>query len=242
MSKKHILQKRELISNYGIRKIIWNGFVDPVVNKGVIAMSWYNPSQDEAAEEYYASKSRYANAANQRASAIKTLENYSAEKNQALSAIESCRSDKLNFEKRIIDIKTIIGAIEGSGGGSSLISAMGADLPTLINQFNGSAQQTDTSYQGSIICKDLVTACFLDVFKNKTVFEDSLLSGSLEMFRNEVLRLQEALQNLEEQLNNLTNMVGELTSKINMYQAEQADWRKVMVSSAYEMNHFKNYM
>ena len=148
----------------------------------------------------------------------------------------------MNFEKRIEDIQTIIGAMEGSGGGSSLISAMGADLPTILNQFNDSAQQTDGSYQGSIKCPDFTAASFLNVFKNKGVIEDTLLSGSLEMFRNEVQRLQEALQNLEQQINQLSGLVGELTSKINLYQMEQADWRKVMVSSAFEMNHFKNYM
>ena len=105
--------------------IIWNGSGNLANEKEVIVMSWYNPSQDEAAEEYYASKSRYANAANQRASAAKAAENCSYEKSQALSAIESCKNDKLNFEKRIEDIQTIIGAMEGSGGGSSLISAMG---------------------------------------------------------------------------------------------------------------------
>lgn len=222
--------------------IIWNGSGNLANEKEVIVMSWYNPSQDEAAEEYYASKSRYANAANQRASAAKAAENCSYEKSQALSAIESCKNDKLNFEKRIEDIQTIIGAMEGSGGGSSLISAMGADLPTILNQFNDSAQQTDTSYQGSIKCSDFIAASFLNVFKDKGVIEDTLLSGSLEMFRNEVQRLQEALQNLEQQMNQLGGLVGELTSKINMYQVEQADWRKVMVSSAFEMNHFKNYM
>lgn len=222
--------------------IIWNGSGNLANEKEVIVMSWYNPSQDEAAEEYYASKSRYANAANQRASAAKAAENCSYEKSQALSAIESCKNDKLNFEKRIEDIQTIIGAMEGSGGGSSLISAMGADLPTILNQFNDSAQQTDDSYQGSIKCPDFTAASFLNVFKNKGVIEDTLLSGSLEMFRNEVQRLQEALQNLEQQMNQLSGLVGELTSKINLYQMEQADWRKVMVSSAFEMNHFKNYM
>lgn len=223
-------------------RIIWNGSGNLANEKEVIVMSWYNPSQDEAAEEYYASKSRYANAANQRASAAKAVENCSYEKSQALSAIESCKNDKLNFEKRIEDIQTIIGAMEGSGGGSSLISAMGADLPTILNQFNDSAQQTDSSYQGSIKCPDFIAASFLDVFKNKGVIEDTLLSGSLEMFRNEMQRLQEALQNLEQQMNQLSGLVEELTSKINMYQVEQADWRKVMVSSAFEMNHFKNYM
>ena len=222
--------------------IIWIGSGNLAKEKEVIVMSWYNPSQDEAAEEYYASKSRYANAANQRASAAKAAENCSYEKSQALSAIESCKNDKLNFEKRIEDIQTIIGAMEGSGGGSSLISAMGADLPTILNQFNDCAQLTVGSYLGCFKCPDFTAASFLNVFKNKGVIEDTLLSGSLEMFRNEVQRLQEALQNLEQQINQLSGLVGELTSKINLYQMEQADWRKVMVSSAFEMNHFKNYM
>ena len=72
--------------------------------------------------------------------------------------------------------------------------------------------------------------------------DDSLLSGALEMFKNEITRLENALKDLETQMNNLTNMVNELTSKINMYNVEQANWRKVMVSSAFEMNHFKLYM
>ena len=61
-------------------------------------MSWYNPSQDEAAEEYYSSKSKYNNAANQRAAAMRAADGCSMERTQALSAINSCMSDKLNFE------------------------------------------------------------------------------------------------------------------------------------------------
>lgn len=205
-------------------------------------MSWYNPSQDEAADEYYSSKSRYTNAANQRYAAARAAESCCAEKAQALTAINSCMSEKLNFERRIEDIRIIVGAIEGTGGGSSLISAMGADLQSLISKFNSIAQQTSTSYQGSMKCTEVKPVSLFDVFKNKSVVEDGYISEALQKFKDEITRLEEALKNLESQMNNLINLVNDLTSKINMYNAEQANWRKVMVSSAFEMNHFKLYM
>ena len=206
----------------------------------VNSMSWYNPSQDEAADEYYSSKSRYTNAANQRCAAARAAENCCAEKSQALNAINSCQNDKLNFERRIEDIRQIVYALEGGSG--SLVSAIGADIPTLISRFNKSVEQTDSSYKGSIFCRDIKPISWCSIFQNKNVGDDSLLSGALEMFKNEITRLENALKDLETQMNNLTNMVNELTSKINMYNVEQANWRKVMVSSAFEMNHFKLYM
>lgn len=205
-------------------------------------MSWYNPSQDEAADEYYSSKSRYANAANQRYSAMRAAEDCYAEKAQALATIDSCMSEKLNFERRIEDIRIIVSALEGSGGGNSLINAMGADLPSIISKFNTSAQQTDMSYQGSMKCHDIKPASLFDIFKGKSVTEDSLLSSALDMFKNEITRLEEALQNLETQINNLTNLTDELTSKINMYNAEQISCRRIMINCAFEMNHFRLYM
>lgn len=203
-------------------------------------MSWYNPSQDEAADEYYSSKNRYTNAANQRYAAARAAESCCAEKAQALSAISSCQNDKLNFERRIEDIRQIVYALEGGTG--SLVSAIGADIPTLISRFNKSVEQTNESYRGSIFCRDIKPINWCGIFQNKNVGDDSLLSGALEMFKNEITRLENALRDLETQMNNLTNMVNELTSKINMYNAEQADCRIIMVRSAFELNHFKLYM
>lgn len=204
-------------------------------------MSWYNPSQDEAADEYYSSKSRYAAAANQRNEAIKAAASCSLQIGAAQAAIASCQSDKINFEKRIEDIRTIVGAIEGSSDGF-LTFAMGGSLPDIISEFNTSAQQAGTSYQESIKCSDIKSADFADVFRNKSVAEDSLLSDALHMFKDEISRLEEALQNLENQINNLTNLTDELTKKINMYNIEQSDCRRMMVNCAFEMNHFKLYM
>ena len=211
------------------------------ISAAVNSMSWYNPSQDEVADEYYSSKSRYTNAANQRYAAERAAENCCAEKAQAQRAIASCMSDKINFEKRIEDIRTIIGALDGSASGV-LVSLLGADIPSLITKFNSAAQQTGESYKGSMKCLDIAAASIADIFRGKTVEEDAWLSDALQKFRDEMARLQQALQDLQNQINALEATVTDLTSKINMYNAEQADWRKVMMSSAFEMNHYRSYM
>lgn len=206
----------------------------------VNSMSWYDPSQDEAADEYYSSKSRYTNAANQRYAAKRASENCCAEKAQALNAIDFCRSDKLNFERRIEDIRQIVYALEGGGG--TLVSAIGADIPTLISRSNKSVEQTDSSYRESISCGDITPVSWCSVFRNKNVGDDPLLSSALEIFKNEITKLENALRDLEAQMNDLNRIVEELTSKINMYTVEQEHCRSIMMSSAYEMNHFKLYM
>lgn len=201
-------------------------------------MSWYNPSQDEAADEYYSSKSRYNNAANQRCAAMRAAENCCAERASALSAIDSCISDKINFEKRMEDIRAIIGAIEGSSGGC----VIGSSIPEVISIFNEFAKKNDESYKGGIKSPDILAASIFEVFKGKSVDEDPHLSDALQKFKDELARLEKAISELQAQMNSLSDLISDLSSKINMFNVESANWRKVMISSAFEMNHFKGYM
>ena len=205
-------------------------------------MSWYNPSQDEAADEYYASKSRYMNAASQRNSSMRAATACTMEKAAVAGIIGTCTSQKLNFEKRIEDIRTIVGAIEGNGGGNILISSMGGDLPNIISAFNASVGDADMSYHGSMKCSDITPANLSEVFRSKSVTEDSWLSNALTMFKNEITRLEQALQDLQNQINTLNDLTDELTSKINMYNAETISCRRIMVNCAFEMKHFRMYM
>lgn len=205
-------------------------------------MSWYNPSQDEAADEYYASKSRYMNAASQRNSSMRAAIACTMEKAAVAGIIGTCTSQKLNFEKRIEDIRTIVGAIEGNGGGNILISSMGGDLPNIISAFNASVGDADMSYHGSMKCSDITPANLSEVFRSKSVTEDSWLSNALTMFKNEITRLEQALQDLQNQINTLNDLTDELTSKINVYNAETISCRRIMVNCAFEMKHFRMYM
>ncbi|MCR4645647.1 MAG: hypothetical protein K5695_09605 [Oscillospiraceae bacterium] len=164
------------------------------------------------------------------------------EKVQALSAISSCTSEKLNFEKRVEDIKQIIAILEGSMGGGLIASMLGANIPEVISKFNSSAQEADTSYRESMKCSDVPAASIMETFRSKTVEEDPNLSDALQKFKNEVARLEQAIRDIEAQLNSLSALVSSLSSKINAYNAESDSLRHVMNSCAYEMNHFRSYM
>lgn len=204
-------------------------------------MSWYNPSQDEAADAYYSSKSRYSNAASQKQAASRAEGRAASERAQAQREIASCQTDKLNFEKRIEDIRHIVSALDGSATGP-LVGMIGADIPTLIAGLNGSLQETDAAYRSSIVCPEIPAASFYDSLRSKSVGEDSLLSAALQKFRDEIARLQQAIAELEAKLKALSALVSDLNAKIRSYQAAQADWGRVMQSSAYEMDHYRRYM
>lgn len=205
-------------------------------------MSWYNPNPDEAAEEYYSSKSRYNNAAAQKHAAMKAAEKCWDERNRTQCALQSCVSDKLNFEKRVEDIRAIIGVISGTTGGSIFGILGGMNVPDVISAFNSHAQKTDDSFKGCMKCSDIVATSIHEVFKSKSVDEDLNLSDALQQFRNELARLEQAIKDIQAKMDSLSNLVNDLSAKISSFNAEAMDWRKVMVSSAYEMNHYKGYM
>lgn len=203
-------------------------------------MSWFNPSQDEAADEYFSSKSRYNNAAYQRNAALRSANKCRAEKTQAINAKNACIKNKVNFERRIEDIKAIIGAISGVPCEGMILS--GINVPNTIISFNNVASETDNSYKESMKCSGITATSILDTFKSKSIDEDYNISTALQMFRAELERLKQAVRELQIQMNNLTATIDSLNSKINAYNAEASSFRKVMVTSAFEMNHFKGFM
>ncbi|MBE6843089.1 MAG: hypothetical protein E7510_09725 [Ruminococcus sp.] len=205
-------------------------------------MSWHNPNQDEAAEEFYSSRRRFANAATQKYAVTKAAERCWDERNQTQHAIRSCMSDKLNFEKRIEDIRMIIGVISGAIGGSMFGIVDGMNIPDVISSFNNHAKKTDESFRECMKCSEIVAASIHEVFKSKSVDEDLNLSDALKQFRDELARLEQVVRDLQTQMDNLSALVNDLSAKISSLNAEAVSWRKVMLSSAYEMNHFRKFM
>ena len=183
---------------------------------------------------YYASRNRYIKAANQLDSTKKALKSCRAEKTKALSDISSCRSNKLNFEQRIEDIKSIIAVIEGTSVSGILGSVLGVTVPESISSFNKMAQETDQSYRESIRCGDIASACVHEVFRSLTVEEDGNLSNALQGLKNEVTRIEQALR--------LYNRIDELTSQINSYNIDVSHCHREVLSSSFEMAHFRKYM
>ena len=205
-------------------------------------MSWFNPSQEEAADHYYSSKRQYSEAASRRDYARRQEAECSAEKSRNINAINSMRSDKLNFEKRIQDIKKVVAVLDGGSGGGALATLIGGTIPDVISDYNSSAQTAAGSYREAIRCSDCAAADLYIVFRGKSVDEDIELTSAVMMFENEIQRLEQALEDLQNNINNAMNNIDQLTSRINSLRIEQSSCRSRMISSAYEMNHYRGYI
>ncbi|MBQ8298177.1 MAG: hypothetical protein IJX77_10395 [Ruminococcus sp.] len=199
-------------------------------------MSWINPTPDEAADGYYASKRKYSEAASQRYASQRAEEGYRAERSRTLGAIASCASDKINFERRIEDLEKIIGMMQGTGGFFS------EDVPGAISTANSSLAQADNSYRSCIKCDSLAAPDMTDIFRNKAVEEEQNSASALQGFISEKARLEQAVIELQAQINALSAAVDTLSQQIRSCNAEQASLSKIMAGSAYDISHYRRYM
>lgn len=197
-------------------------------------MSWSNPTPQEAEDNYYYYKNRYNNAASEKALSERREANYNAQRTSTINQMNSVSSQKLNFEKRLEQIGVIIKMLEGSTGIN--------DVPSIIARGIQSVKRTDESYQTAIRLGGVAPAAFASIFDVKTVTGDANSSSALSKYKSEYARLQQAIADLQSQLASLSAAVDSLNSAIRSCNAEQASLRSSMLSSAYEMNHYKKYM
>lgn len=199
-------------------------------------MPWVNPTPEEAKEEYDYSRSKYMQAASEKAASERAEQSYIDQRKTAMSTIQSCKTDKTNFEKRIKQIEEIIKMLEGRGGFFS------EDVPESITNANTSSQKADQSFKSCIKCDGISSASLDDVFHSKSVEEDSNSNNALNAFKNEKARLEEAVENLERQISSLSSSINDLNTQIRNCNSTQASLRHSMNGYAYEMSHYKRYM
>lgn len=202
----------------------------------MVNMSWNNPSPEEAEEAYYSCRNKYIAAANQRYSAERSQNALTRHRNETLSTIEDCRSEKMNFNLRIEQIGEIIKCLEGSGG------MLCSNVPESIEGANTALDRTDESYRSSVRCEGIAVTQLNDVFKTKTVCEDANSNDALEQYKAEKLRLEQVVEELERKMDMLTEQTENLSRKINECISLKYSGRIQMNSFAYSMNHFKKFM
>lgn len=200
-------------------------------------MSWYNPTPEEASEEYSYYKHRYSDAAAQRSASMRLEDSYVSERNAANSQLSSLSSQKLNFEKRLEGIDNIIKMLEGTGGWFS------TNVPSTITKAVSSIQKTDASYHQSIrMTGGTAAASLATAFRTKTVDEDANSASALQGYKTERAKLEQNIIDLNNQIASLSGMISSLNGKINACNADQASLQRTMNESAYVMNHYKRYM
>ena len=196
-------------------------------------MSWSNPTKEEAEEEYYNSKRNYQNAS-YNYNRLKNTENSERQNFENIkSQYQSSFSQKINFQKRIKDLDEIIQIMERSG----ILS-----LPDSINNANQAIKNADESYKGCIKCTGINSADICEAFSLNTVEGDSDSNSALNDFKKEKQRLENSVKEIESNIQNLHSQAESTATRIRSICDQQSNYRNIMKSSAYTMNHYKKYM
>lgn len=197
-------------------------------------MTWSNPSAEEAEDNYKYYKSRYNNAASQKSQLDQQAKNYARQKQDYANKMSEASSQKLNFEKRLEQIKDIVRMLEGNSPVN--------DIPSAIARGLKSVMQLNQIYPKAVAVAGVAAASIMDSFDVKTVTADPYSSSALTGYKNEAQRLEKAIIDLQNQINSMSSAIAALNSKISSCNAQSASLQKSMYSSAYEMNHYKKYM
>lgn len=198
-------------------------------------MSWNNPTQEEAAESYSNARSRYVNAANQYNSNNRAMDSCRSEMSGVKNQYVSCWSNKINFQKRIEAIGSIIKILEGNGGWFS------DNVPSAISEADKNVQKADESFKQCIRCDGISPPDMATVFKCKSVQEDQDSAEALQAYKNEKARLERAVEELDRSMKQLEAKSNELVARMNNINAQQQALRRSMAGSAFEMAHYRKY-
>lgn len=193
-------------------------------------MGWNDPSYDELLDDYSASKKQYENAAYNWNSQNKKYSEYTSQRKQLNSQLDSIKSANLNFEKRLEGVKKIIGNLDGSGGGFFKVS-----VPDTISKATKSLEAASDSFKSCIRHSGLLSASLRDVFAVKGVPMESHSATALDLYRSEKARLEQAIEENKKQIAAMSDQISALTKQINACSSEINAYRRTMNSSADDM-------
>lgn len=199
-------------------------------------MSYWNPTPDEAYDQYYYNKRKYEQAYSQQ----KTLDRQrsSLENQQAYQKdnIKNLRNDKLNFEKRLKGLKDIIDKLESSGG------MFKKTVPASISATDRLITEMANAYERSIVVTGISRSDISNAFKVKQVSAHHASSSALQEYKVKYAELQTAIENVNKSINNAENEIRSLKSRISDINDMQRQLRMSMRNYTMNMNHYRSYI
>ena len=198
-------------------------------------MSWLNPTEEEAEEEYRYYKKKYNSAYNSLNASERNEQNCINIRNSAQKKVDAAKTQKKNDEKRLKEIKDILKILEGSGGWFS------SDIPGAIEKNNNAVDAADESYRKCIRCDGITAADIGKIFRVDTVEQNAGSAQALSAFRAEVRRLEQSIDSLKNTIATETARAEDMRTQINRCNSEQRTYRNTMNNALYNMNHYKKY-
>ncbi|MBR6102521.1 MAG: hypothetical protein IKP95_08845 [Ruminococcus sp.] len=193
-------------------------------------MSWSNPTQQEAQDCYDEARSRYNNAAEGYCQCKSAYENTFSEYSSAKNQCNSMQGDKLDFQKRLADLESVLSLLRENG-----------KVNETVGDYNKSADSAGSALKGCVVCDGVNCPDLATVFKSKDVDDDQDSALAHQILKSEKARLENAIKEVDAQISAMEQNLTDLTKRMNSLFSQQCSYKNVMNASAFDMNHYKNY-
>jgi len=199
-------------------------------------MSYWNPTPDEAYDQYYYNKRKYEQAYSQRKTLDRQKTSYESQQAYQKNNINNLKNEKLNFEKRLKGLKEIIEKLESNGG------VFSKNVPAAISATERPVTEMTTAYERSIIVSGISSSDISSAFKVKQVTAHYASSNALQGYKRKYDELQTAIENVNRSIANAENEIRNLKNRINEINDMQRQLRSSMNNCTMNMNHYRRYI
>ena len=143
----------------------------------------------------------YEEAKANRNKAASAVDTYKSQKKTQESNLSICKSQKINLEARLADVKAIISLLDNK-------------VPSAIGKANKAVGIADEKYSSAIKCSSVAASSVQNAFYIKGVHEDGNSANAYQRCQAEKKRLEEGIEELRIRMNSINNAIYTLNSNI----------------------------
>lgn len=176
-------------------------------------------TKEEAKYYYNKYTQAYEEAKANRNKAASAVDTYKSKKKTQESNLAMCRTQKINLEARLADVKAIISLLDNK-------------VPSAIGKANKSVGTANEKYSSAIKCSSVAAASLQTAYFTKGVHEEGNSADAYQRCQAEKKRLEEGIEDLRIRMNSISNAINTLNSNIrtatnsaNAYHSEMNSYR-----------------
>lgn len=193
-----------------------------------MASWWCTP--EEAEDEYYNQRSICNSARNSYESARSQRNAVENQWGSCSNSIDSCRAQKLDFERRLHELQEIVALMERTSGDNCPNGA--------ADRANNTARTANGLYSDSVRCSGVPNNDIAQAFRTQSVTENAFSGRALELLRAEAQRLEEAIRRLNEQIRRLEEEAERLRRQAEELSNQMQGCLARIDECTYSMHHF----
>lgn len=197
-----------------------------------MSWAWNCTSATEAEEAYRYYAARYQEAVQEKGWLEKQENTYKAQRAQLKTSISTNKQQKVNLEKRVRDIDSILSMLEGR----SFLN----DVPKEVSQANSTLKEAEASYCGCIKIDGQNQGHFGEFYSTESVNQNVYSQRAVEIYKAKKKTLECQIQELDKNIKSMSQTVEELNGQIRTCVVGQFSRKSRIASSAYNASHYKS--